>query len=196
MNDDRSPALEAALQSSEHPEWGDHDIPVLERIEPRFVAITWLWCTAATLALAAIGGLAFVLVTGRELTGTAGAEFGVLGIIFAFATFIAFVVTMVVRLVRVDHDRLANSMAVAALHVAVAVVLLLVELALLQFVGSGVTDAIEGGPLQQLGNVFVALERSAAVAVLACLLAVGMVPARGPRPAGTQHVARDQDSQL
>lgn len=179
-----------------HPEWGDHDRSVLDRIEPRFVVVSWLWGLGTTLAFASIASAVYVLVTGRALTGDVSAEFGVLGLIFAFSTFIGFVVTMFWRLVRVEHDRLTNSMAVAALHVAFAVVLFGIELSVRAATGTGLTENVEGGWAQEVGNGFLALERSAAASVIACLLAVGMVPARGPRPRGTQHAERNQDAQL
>jgi hypothetical protein len=46
------------------------------------------------------------------------------------------------------------------------------------------------------GNVLTVLERSSVAAVLACLLAIGMVPARGERPEGTQTDLTPQDRQL
>jgi hypothetical protein len=92
---------------------------------------------------------------------------------------IGFAVVMTLRLVRVQHDRLTNSLAVAALHIAVAGVAALVGV----FV-SGSPDAL------------IVLERSAAATIIGCGLAVGMVPAVGERPTGTQREPADTDRQL
>ncbi len=175
--------------------WGDHDANPLDRLEPGWVASTWALCIALTLGLGALGTLFAVAVSDTPITGQTNTELGVLTIVAAMATFIAFAVVITARLVRVPHDRLVNSLAVAALHVAVAVVLFGIELAL-QALGTGAADIFSGSWAEQVGNAFAVLERSSAAAILAALLAVGMVPARGDRPSGTQVGATPQDRQL
>jgi len=165
-------------------------------IDARFVATTWAWCLAATALLFAMMAGVLALVSDASLVGEAGTELGVLTIAAASSTFIGFVLVMTMRLVRVSHDRLVNSMAVSGLHVAVALVVFLATLALASLTSSGPTDLFGASWSDAIGNVFVLLERSAAMSVIACLLAVGMVPAAGARPRGTQQESLSSDLQL
>jgi hypothetical protein len=188
--DDRSDSTRTAvLPPDAQPVWGGHDRRLREKLDLGFIASSWALCFAATLALAALVSGVFTLLSQAPLTGITGTELGVLGIIFGFSTFVAFVMVMTWRLQHVSHDRLVNSMSVAAVHTGLALILFLGELAGRTLFGVGASETFEGGIRQQVGNVFLVLERSAAASVLACLLAVGMVPAYGSRPEGTQHAA-------
>jgi hypothetical protein len=175
--------------------WGDHDAHPLERLEPGWVVTTWALCVLMALGLATLGTLFAMAVADTPITGETNTELGVLTIVAAMSTFVGFVVVLVARLVRVDHDRLVNSLAVAALHVLVAIALFAVELAL-QGLGMGVGDVFDGPWTDEIGNAFTVLERSSAAVILAALLSVGMVPARGDRPTGTQTGYQPQDRQL
>lgn len=195
MDQSSHDAFVAAIEAEEHPEWGEHDRSILDRLEPRFVVVTWLQCVAATLAFSALVAGVFLLVSDATLTGSTGTELGVPTIIAALSTFIGFSAVMSLRLVDVEHDRLVNSLAVGALHVGVSLVILLIEVVGRTTGDFGVSTVFEGSFGTQLGNAATLLERSSAAAIVACLLAVGVVPARGGRPAGTQH-GSEQDAQL
>lgn len=175
--------------------WGDHDANLLDRLVPSWVGTTWLLSLALTFALAVLGTLFAAAVSDTPLTGETNTELGVLTIVAAMSTFIGFTVVLTARLVRVSHDRLVNSFAVAGLHVAVAIVLFAIELSLQGF-GVGVADVFDGPGTDEVGNAFTLLERSSVAAILASLLSVGMVPARGGRPGGTQVGPTPQDRQL
>ncbi|MCW2928279.1 MAG: hypothetical protein JWM86_2247 [Thermoleophilia bacterium] len=178
-----------------HPEWGGDRNPV-HGIEMGFVARSWLVCLLATAVLAALGTGFVALVSDTPLTGETNTELGVLTIVSAFATFLGFAVAMSVMLTRVAHDRLANSMAVAGLHVAVAVALFAVNLLVRALTGTDAGSVFDGPWTDEVGNAFTVLERSAVAAIGACLLAAGMVPARGERPARTQTQQAPTDYQL
>ena len=190
-----SPAAAAAVAGSPHPEWGDHGARFSTRLAPGWIVSTWVLCLLAAAAIAVVSAFIVDALSSTPLTGETNTELGVLTIVAVMATFVGFVGVLVARLTKVPHDRLANSLAVAALHVVVAIVLFAVELGL-QAAGTGATDALDGSWTDQLGNAFNVLERSSAAAILASLLAVGMVPARGDRPVGTQTSPTPQDRQL
>ena len=194
---DTEPTRSASAVSTEAPPayWGDHELHVWNRLAPGWVVTTWALCIAMALGFAALGTLFALAVSDTPITGETNTELGVLTIVAAMSTFIGFVVVLVARLVRVDHDRLVNSLAVAALHVAVAVILFAIELVLQGF-GLGAADVFDGPWTDEVGNAFTVLERSSAAVILAALLAVGMVPARGGRPGGTQTGYQPQDRQL
>lgn len=186
--------------SAVHPDpppmyWGDHDANPLERLALGWVASTWVACIALALAIATLASLIVASLSESPLTGAQNTDLGIFTIIGAMSTFIGFAAVITLRLVRVDHDRLINSFAVAGLHVLVSVALFAVELVLQGF-GVGIADALQGNLVDQVGNAFTVLERSSAAAIIAALLSVGMVPARGERPTGTQTGATPQDLQL
>lgn len=186
----------AQVAAAEEPPrtWGDER--ARSEVEPGFVVTTWLLCLVTSIVIAALGVGVVALASDTPLFGETNTELGVLTILAAMGTFIGFVVVMTFRLVRVEHDRLLNSMSVAALHVAFALVLFLGDLALRGIAGVDLGSVFSGSWTDELGNVFTVLERSAAAAIAACLLAVGMVPARGDRPKGTQTDATPTDLQL
>ena len=185
----------AAVAPSPHPEWGDHEARVRTRLDFGWIVSTWALCVLAALAIAGVGALIVGSLSETPLTSETNTELGVLTILAAMGTFIGFVVVLVMRLTKVDHDRLSNSLAVAAFHVGVAILLFGTELAL-QAAGVGVADVFTGPWTDEVGNAFTVLERSAVASILAGLLAAGMVPARGGRPVGTQTEATPQDLQL
>lgn len=176
------------------------DVPdraFLSRIEPGFVFTSWLLCLLATVVLFAVAALILALVSQRSLTGETNTELGVLMIASAVSTIIGFGLVMSLRLARVEHDRPMNSIAVAGLHTGVALLLFLVNLVVRQVFGTGVGGLLFEGPwTDELGNAFVVLERSAAASVLACILAIGMVPEHGDSPRGTQTGPVPEDEQL
>lgn len=176
--------------------WGLPDDHTYQRVEPGFVLTSWLLCLLATIVVAALGVAVISLAADTPILGETNTEIGVLTIVAAMATFIGFVVTMAVRLVSVEHDRLLNSMSVAAVHVGFALVLFLGNLLLREVAGVDIGSAFTGPWTDELGNVFTVLERSSVAAIAACLLASGMVPARGERPAGTQTAPTPTDNQL
>jgi hypothetical protein len=197
MDHDHRTATSAAAVHTDPPPavWGDHDSRFLSRVEPGWVVTTWLLAVVAMLAIAAAATAIVAAVSESPLTSDTNTGLGVLTIIGAMSTFIAFAVVITARLVRVDHDRLSNSLAVAAFHVGVAIVLFAVEL-VLQGLGIGVADTLEGTWTDEVGNAFTVAERSSAAVILAALLSAGMVPARGGRPTGTQVGPTPQDRQL
>lgn len=176
-----------------HPTWSEPGVGFWHRIEWGFVLKSWLLCLLVTAVLATIIMAILAAVSDDPLLGTENASLGVSTIAAAFATFIGFVIVQINRLPRVAHDRLTNSMAVAGVHVALAIVVLVVDL-ISRGVGADFDSFFGGTWTDEIGNAFVVLERSAVAAVAACLLAVGMVPARGDRPEGTQgdHVVQDR----
>lgn len=192
-----TPAASATAVSPDAPPvyWGDHDANPMQRLVPGWVVSTWAMCAVAALALGALFTLIVAAVSDVPITGETNTELGVLTIVAAMSTFIAFAIVLTARLVRVPHDRLVNSVAVALLHIVVAIVLFAVELALQGF-GMGVGDVFDGPWTDEIGNAFTVLERSSAAAVVASLLSVGMVPAVGDRPQGTQTGVTAQDRQL
>lgn len=194
---DNEPNRSASAVSTEPPPayWGEHDLHVWDRLAPGWVVATWALCVVVALAFAALGTLFAAAVSDVPITGETNTELGVLTIVAAMSTFIGFVIVLTARLVRVEHDRLVNSLAVAALHVAVAIALFAIEL-VLQGLGMGVADVFDGPWTDEIGNAFTVLERSSAAVILAALLSVGMVPAVGGRPQGTQTGATPQDRQL
>lgn len=196
MDPTRNDELHARIATADHPEWGAPDQTLASRIVPGFVLTSWLMCLAAAVALFAIGLGIVALISSQPLFGETNTELGVATIVAAMATFIGFVVVMVLRLPHVSHDRMVNSISVAAVHVAFALTLFLGNLAVRGITGDGAGTLFTGAWTDELGNAFVVLERSAAASVLACILAVGMVPARGPRPTGTQTDVLPQDEQL
>lgn len=185
-----------SIHTEDHVVWDEPDRIDLARLEPGFVVGSWLLGVLATVAIFALSTGVVSIVSAAPITGATNTELGVLTILSAMSTFIGFVVVMVMRLVRVDHDRVVNSLAVAALHVAVALVLFLGELVLRNTTDVAASTFLAGNRFDQLGNAFTVLERSSAAAVIACLLAIGMVPARGARPQGTQTDPTPQDRQL
>lgn len=194
---DHEPARStSAVRDDAPPEyWGDHDANVFDRVVPGWVFATWGLCVGAGLAIATVATIFAAAVSETPLTGETNTELGLLTIVAAMSTFIAFAVVLTMRLVKVDHDRLVNSLAVAAVHVLATVGLFSVEL-VLQSLGIGMSDIYDGTWTDEVGNAFTVLERSSAAAILGALLAVGMVPARGGRPEGTQTGATPQDRQL
>lgn len=196
MDTSRHDELHARIAAADHPEWGAPDQTILQRIVPGFVLSTWAMCLAASVLLAAVGLGIIALISSRPLFGETNTELGVAMIVSAMATFIGFSVVMVMRLPHVSHDRLVNSLSVAAVHVGFAVLLFATDLLVRVTTGSGAGSIFTGPWTDELGNAFTILERSSAAAIAACLLAVGMVPARGPRPAGTQTELASQDEQL
>ncbi len=189
------PTALARAADESHPEWGDHDRSVVDRIEPAFVATSWLASLAVSAVVAVFAIAVFALAADTPLLGATGTELGVATVIGALSTFIGFAATMTWRLVRVDHDRLVNSLAVGVLNIAVAAVVALTEVVVRSSTGSGIGDMFQGTDGDQLANTLAVLERTSAAALVGCLLAVGMVPASGDRPSGTQGAA-DSDSQL
>lgn len=169
----------AAVRTEDHVVWSEGDRNLLGRIEPSFVIASWALCVLAALAVAAVSGAIVALISDRNLLDGSPTELGVITILAAMGTFIGFAIVMTLRLVRVEHDRLSNALAVAALHLVVAGALALVGI------------FIDGAP-----DALVALERSAAAAFVACGLAVGMVPAMGGRPLGTQTDQAPTERQL
>lgn len=187
----------AAIRTEDHVVWDEPDRFALGRLEPTFVLVSWLVALATTVVIFALSTGIVAMISDRPLTGETNTELGVLTILSAMSTFIGFVVVMTIRLVRVEHDRVVNSLAVAALHVGIAVLLFLGALAgQAAFDNTGASSIFDGSVTEQLGNVFTVLERSSVAAILACLLAIGMVPARGDRPEGTQTDITPQDRQL
>jgi hypothetical protein len=186
-----------AVHTEDHVVWDEPDRFSLDRLEVGFVLMSWVVAMLATAAIFTVSSLIVAAVSSDPLFGETSTDLGVLTILAAMSTFIGFVTTMVVRLVRVDHDRVVNSLAVAVLHTVIAISLFLGTLAARAVTGDGIVDdAFDGSTLDRVGNLFSVLERSAAAAVVACLLAIGMVPARGERPQGTQTDHTPQDRQL
>ncbi|MCW2959955.1 MAG: hypothetical protein JWM90_342 [Thermoleophilia bacterium] len=192
---DTAPQATPHTTPDPHPTWSEPEAHFLQRIVPSFVLTSWLLSLLATAVLAT--GILLILsaVSDAPLTSTENASLGVSSIAAAFATFIGFVLVQIARLPKVAHDRLVNSLAVAALHVSVAFLILIAEL-IARGSGWDPASGFGGTWTDQLGNAFIVLERSAVAAIAACLLAVGMVPARGERPVGTQTDPTIQDRQL
>lgn len=183
------------ISTEDHVVWGGRRNPI-SRVEWGFVVVSWLACLLLSAVIAAIGVAATAAFSETPILGETNTELGVLTVISAMSTFIGFAVMMSLRLTRVSHDRLSNSVAVAVLHIAVAATLFLAELGIRATVGESASSPFDGTWTDELGNAFTVLERSAVAALLACLLAAGMVPARGDRPDGTQREDTVRDRQL
>lgn len=195
-HDSRSYSSVAAIRTEDHVVWDEPDEISLDRLELGFVAASWLIALLVTAAIFALSTFVTSLLSDTAILGAENTDLGVLTILAAMSTFIGFVTTMVVRLVRVEHDRVVNSLGVAAFHVAVALLVFLATLAARSAIGVSLDDVFTGTVMDRLGNAFTVLERSSVAAIAACLLAIGMVPARGERPRGTQTDLTDQDHQL
>ena len=177
------------------PYWGDHDARPLTRLDFGWIATTWALCLLVGMGIAAVATFLVAALSETPLTGEENTTLGVLTIISAMSTFIAFASVITFRLVRIEHDRMVNSLGVGVFHVLVAITLFAIELVLQGF-GVGVGDVLEGTPTDEIGNAFPVLERSSVAAFLASLLAIGMVPAVGARPRGTQTEALPTERQL
>lgn len=186
----------AAIRTEDHVVWDEPDAVDVGRLELGFVVVSWLMCILATLVIFAASTAVVSLISQSSITGETNTELGILMLLAAMSTFIGFVSVMVWRLTNVDHDRVVNSLGVAALHVVVALVLFLVEITVYGISGNNASSILQGPWTDELGSAFTTLERSAGAAILACLLAIGMVPALGDRPVGTQTEATPQDRQL
>ena len=189
---DMHPIALARTVEQPHPEWGDHDQGVADRLDLRFVLQTWAEAILATLAFGGITIGLLELVTDPPITNSDTAfAYGIGTVVFAFATFLCFAGVLVWRLPRLDADRLVNSLAVGIAHVATATVIAAVAI-----ITWAVADpSITSGWIDSLATVLTLLVEGAPAAVFAVLLAVGMVPARGSMPSGTQH-AEHPDAQL
>lgn len=162
-----------------------------ERISWGFVFTSWLMAAAAAVTLSALVGWAALQL--RDDLAVAGAE--IVLVIAACITFLVFAVVMMLRLPLLEHDRLLHSLTVGAVHTIASLILMLAALVL---GGSIMGDAAEigRGGGGDLALVPLALERTAAVSVLACALAAGIMPARGPLPRGAQTERLPTDRQL
>jgi hypothetical protein len=175
----RAPASIAQIRTEDHVVWNEDDRSVLARVEPRFVVVTWLESVAAALVIVGVSALIVRALSDRPLTGGTATELGVLTILAAMGTFLGFAVVLTLRLVQVSHDRLANAIAIAALH--------------LVFAGIAAAATVTFG---WSADVLIVFERTAAATIVGCGLAVGMVPAVGSRPTGTQTDATPTERQL
>ena len=196
VHDSRSYSSVAAIHTEDHVVWDEPDAIDLDRLEVGFVAVSWLIAFAVTAVIFAISSLITAALSDAPLFGAENTDLGVLTILAAMSTFIGFVTTMVLRLVRVEHDRVVNSLAVAAMHVLLAMTVFFVTLAIRAANMESLDTVFTGTVMDRVGNVFTVLERSSVAAIAACLLAIGMVPARGARPRGTQTDHTPQDAQL
>ncbi len=195
MDSNHPHATTAVSDDVPPPYWGDHEARPFVRLEFGWIVTTWAMCLAVGVVIALVSTAIVAALSEAPLTGEQNTTLGVLTIISAMSTFIAFASVITFRLVRVEHDRLANSLGVGVFHVLVAIALFAIELAL-QGAGIGVGDVLEGTATDEVGNAFTVLERSSVAAILASLLSVGMVPARGGRPKGTQTDALPTEVQL
>jgi hypothetical protein len=195
-HDSRSYSSVAAIHTEDHVVWDEPDAITLDRLEVGFVAGSWLVAFVVTAVIFAISTLITAALSDAPLFGARNTDLGVLTILAAMSTFIGFVTTMVLRLVRVEHDRVVNSLAVAAMHVLLAMTVFFVTLAVRGANMESLDTVFTGTVMDRVGNVFTVLERSSVAAIAACLLAIGMVPARGARPTGTQTDRTPQDAQL
>ena len=172
----------------DHPHWSEpaHDLP--KRFNVAWIATTWL---IAFVIAAIASGLAIWLIAATADPFENGRS-GVATIVAGLTTFIAFILVIRSRVLRLADDRLLNSLSVAGLHVVVAGIALLVGV----FVAGDQIALIPDSFREDLAIVFTAVERSSVAAILAALLIPGVVPARGDTPDGTQDAATPQDRQL
>lgn len=172
----------------DHPHWSEpaHDLP--SRLHLGWIASTWAIAAASAVALTS----AAIFLVAATADPFADGRSGVATIIAGLATFIAFIFTLRSRVCTLPDDRLLNSMAVAALHVLVGIAALILG----TLVGGDLISSLPDGFRENLGIVFTAVERSAAVVILAALLIPGIVPATGDVPDGTQDAPTPQDRQL
>jgi hypothetical protein len=185
----------AAVLAEEHPTWGDHETHLWQKLDLGWIATTWLLAMLLGAVFAAVATSIIAMLADTPITGETNTELGIAAVIGAISTFLAFAVVVTFRLVRVEHHRLVNSLSVGVFHVLVAIAAFAVEL-VLQAAGVGLGDMFDGPGTDEVGNVFATFERSSVGAILGCLLAVGMVPATGERPRGTQVDITPQDRQL
>lgn len=187
-----TPIARVAQDPGDPPHWSEpaHDLP--QRFQVGWIIGTWLIgavvATAATLLI--LGAMSPFVDPFKNGSS------GVATIVAALSTFIAFIVVIRARLVRVPDDRLLNSLTVSFVHAAVGIVAILAGVAFAQGASGGALGGAAGSLRENLGIVLVAIERSAAAAVLAGLLVPGTLPAQGPTPAGTQTESLPRDRQL
>lgn len=168
--------------------WSQPAEAFTHRIKLGWALVTWLIAMPFILLSGFIGVLLTDWVNPNDATD---AQLTLLALVFG--TLITFVTVLSFRLLLIDHDRLLNSMMVAAVHVALCIVVLALGF-LLPLVG--VNWPIPGSFHDELGVIFTSLERSAAISIVACGLVAGTLPATGGRPAGTQTDAMPTDRQL
>ncbi|MCB0879301.1 MAG: hypothetical protein KDC46_10020 [Thermoleophilia bacterium] len=190
-------ALAAAVESSDHPEWGDHYHVWRREVDVGFVLGTWLEAVLATaVGSGLVIGLIAVTSSQQIVNPEPGFAYGVGTVVTAFVTFIAFVAVLVHRLRHTDHDRLMNSLAVGAAHTLTAVVIAAVAILTRYVVDPGPSGLVDAGWADWLATAATLLVEGAPAAIFAGLLAPGLIPARGGIPRGQQGAELDQDRQL
>lgn len=173
----------AAVAVDPHPHWSEPAHDLRSRIHIGWIVSTWGFAALATVLLSAVAMGVLALTVDPFAQGRGSVSVIATG----SSTMIAFVLVLWRRLPLLPDDRLLNSLGVAATHVAVAIAAFAVGAVLAAY---GQTDWIPGDVDEEIGLIFVSLERSAAVVIVAALLVPGVIPGRGPVPAGTE---RDSD---
>jgi hypothetical protein len=115
-------------------------------------------------------------------------------VVAAGSAFIAFTAVMFVRLPRIDHDRMLNSLSIGALHAAVATSLSLIGIAL--WIADVGIVPVDGSSSDALVRLSIAVGLTAPAALVACAETAGIMPARGAVPAATQTEDTPRDWQL
>jgi hypothetical protein len=142
--------------------------PVMHHAQGRFIASTWIICG---LLLGLLFTIALFVVNQAISVSTGWREELVYLIAFS-ATFFVFLVVLNLRLPSIQHDRMLNSLAVGSVHVGVV----LVGAAVAGFMDSSIN----------LFDARLALIWTAPAALVACLIAPGLLPAEGDSPDGIQ----------
>jgi hypothetical protein len=172
-----APDRDGARQEWSHPSEGWRN-----RINWRFVFVSWAIALAVTAVTTFVAVLAAVFVQG----GFTKVDAPIAIIVSAFTSFLSFAVVLLYRLPKVDHDRFLHGLAVAAVQTAVTFLFGLISVA--------VRASVEvSTPFNELGLITMI---PAVAAIVGCALAASVMPARGPVPSGTQTAEEPTDRQL
>jgi hypothetical protein len=194
MDDDLHLPTSAVVAATDRQTWTDPDHVVRDGIDARFVVTTWAASFAATLLVVGIAALVIAVAAPGTLGSESSTGLGVLGIVAGIATFLAFATVVSWRLEHFHGDRLVNGLAVSALHLAIAGGAFLVELVARLVLSFDWAATAAADVAASIGDLAALLQLTAATSIVGCLLAIGIVPARGERPSGTQHAAPEDQT--
>lgn len=159
--------------------WSSPAGGALRDLDRGWVLGTWVLAELLTVALSAV--VLFVV----QQVGAFDVTLGPAIWTAAVASFVAFLVVLRVRLLRLATGRFTNAVLVGAAHCATCAVAIVALLAAGQY----------GVDLALVQDSF-ALSISAALVVFASLISAAILPEQGSVPSGTQHEASDELHQL
>ena len=170
------------IKHDDHVEWSHPIEGWHTRIKWKFVFASWMIALTVTVIVTLVAVLVAILLQG----GLSEDAPPIAIIVSAFTSFLSFAFVLVHRLPKLEHDRLLNGLAVAAVQTAVTLIL-----GLTAIVVRASMDV--SAPFDELGLIAVI---PAVASIVGCGLAASVLPARGPAPAGTQTAEEPTDRQL